>query len=100
MPILRRTGKFLGSIDTTKLLRITQNETRYTIESGNIALEATNLGSANILYGSSSVIANSGGVIVQNGSKFWDSIVGNFSMYFALIGTSTSNLVIHEYAGN
>lgn len=97
----KRTNLSLGVIATTKLLTINSSETLYTLGSGNIALEATNLGPYLIYYGNSGVLANSGGLISGNGSKFWDSVVGNFSMRFVVnSGGVTSNLVIHEYAGN
>ena len=96
-----RTNLNLGSINTTKLLSLTSSETLYTLGSGNIALEATNIGSQTIIYGNSAVLLNSGGLIAGNASKFWDSVVGNFQMYFAVAsGGVTSRLVIHEYAGN
>ena len=94
-----RTNLNLGSIYRTKLLAIGIGETLYTIESGNVAFEATNLGPSTIYYGNSGVRFNSGGIIVGNGSKFFDSIVGNFTMRFTA-ATGSSNLVIQEYAGN
>lgn len=89
----------LGSIATTKLLVISQTETIYTLGSGNIALEATNLGPSIVYYGNSNVLINSGGIITGNGSKFWDSVLGDFTMRFVTT-SGNSNLVIHEYAGN
>lgn len=97
----KRTNMSLGSIATTKLLTITNSETLYTLGSGNIALEATNLGPYVVYYGNSGVLANSGGVITGNGSKFWDSVKGDFQMRFVVgSGGVSSNLVIQEYAGN
>jgi hypothetical protein len=89
----------LGSIATTKLLVITNSETLYTLGSGNVALEATNLGPNTVYYGNSGVLNNSGGLIIGNGSKFWDSVVGDFKVRF-VVSSGTSQLVIHEYAGN
>ena len=74
-------------------------ESSYVISSGNVALEATNLGPNTIFYGGSGVFFNSGGIIVGNGQKFWDSVVGNFTMTFCTYAGS-SQLVIQEYAGN
>lgn len=96
-----RTNLNLGSINTTKLLSISNVETRYTLGSGNIALEATNIGGFTIVYGNSAVLLNSGGLIPGNASKFWDTVVGNFTMFFAIASAGvTANLVIQEYAGN
>lgn len=97
----KRTNFSLGSITTTKLLSITSAETLYTLGTSNVAFEATNIGAQTIYYGNSGVLANSGGIITANGSKFWDSVVGNFTLYFVVAsGGVTSRLVIHEYAGN
>jgi hypothetical protein len=100
--IQRRTNLTLGSIGTTKLIAINSNETVYTISTGYVALEATNLGSFNVYYGDTRVTTNSGGVIVPNTSKFWDSVVDNFSLFLVTqkSGGISSNLVIQEYAGN
>ena len=97
----RRTNLNLGSINTTKLLVISSSETTYVLGSGNIALEATNIGAYTIYYGNSGVLANSGGILAGNNSRFWDSVVGNFTMSFVVqSGGVTSQLVIQEYAGN
>lgn len=91
----------LGSIATTKLLTIGSVEVAYILGSGNVALEATNIGGHTIWYGNSAVLINSGGLIPGNASKFWDSVVGNFAVSFAVAsGGVTSQLVIQEYAGN
>lgn len=95
----KRTNMALGSIGSTKLLAITTVEQSYILSSGMIAFEATNLGASSVYYGNSGVLAGSGGLIVENGSKFWDSIVGNFRVSF-LTASGSANLVIHEYAGN
>lgn len=89
----------LGVVATTKLLGISTVETIYTLGSGNIALEATNLGPSSVYYGNAGLLANSGGLITGNASKFWDSIVGTFQMRF-ITESGSANLVIHEYAGN
>ena len=94
-----RTNLNLGSINTTKLMLVGTNETIYTIESGNVAFEVTNLGPQSVYYGNSGVALNSGGLITGNGSKFFDSVVGNFTMRFITLSGS-SNLVAQEYAGN
>lgn len=98
--IQRRTNLTLGSIGSTKLYTVTSNETLYTISTGYVAFEVTNLGSYLVYYGNSGVYANSGGLITQNGSKYWDNISDNFNLYFVL-GTAgvSSKVVIQEYAG-
>lgn len=95
----KRTNLSLGVVASTKLLGISTVETVYTLGTGNIAIEATNLGPSSVYYGNSGLLAGSGGLIVGNGSKFWDSIVGNFQMRF-ITASGSANLVIHEYAGN
>lgn len=94
-----RTNLNLGNIATTKLLVISTDELTLTIGSGNVAIEATNLGPQTVLYGDSAVRINSGGLIVGNGSKFWDSVHGSFIMRFATT-VGSSQLIVHEYAGN
>lgn len=90
----------LGSIVTSRILAITVAETVFTIGSGNRAFEATNLSSGNVFYGQSGVLVNSGGLIPSNTSKFWDSVVGNFTIYFVnASGGTTNQLLIQEYAG-
>lgn len=74
-------------------------ESTLTIGSGNVALEVTNYGPNSVFYGDTAVLLNSGGLIQGNGSKFWDSVVGNFQLRFVTV-TGSSNIVIHEYAGN
>lgn len=101
MPIRKITEVSLGSIVTSRIISVSTAETVFTVGSGNRAFEATNLGAYNIYYGQSGILVNSGGVILPNGSKFWDSIIGNFSVYFVVVsGGITSNMVIQEYAGN
>lgn len=96
-----RTNRFLGSINTTKLLSVTSSETLYSIGSGNTAFEAINIGSYSVYYGDSGVLANSGGLILSNGAKMWDTVWGGYTQRFVLgTGGVASNLVIHEYAGN
>lgn len=90
----------LGSITTSRVLALTTSETVFTISSGNRAFEATNYGPGNVYYGQSGILVNSGGLIPANNSKFWDSIVGNFTIYFVSASAGiTTNLVIQEYAG-
>lgn len=90
----------LGSIVTSQILSITTLETPFTIGSGNRAFEATNYGPGNVYYGQSGILVNSGGLIPPNTSKFWDSIVGTFTIYFVnASGGITTNLVIQQYAG-
>lgn len=100
--IQRRTNLTLGSIGSTKLYSMTSNEILYTISTGYIALEATNLGASNVYYGNSGVTANSGGIIAPLTSKFWDTVCDNFTLYFVGINSAglSTNLVIQEYAGN
>lgn len=96
-----RTNRNLGSIGTTKLLSITSSETAYFLGSGNVALEATNIGNFTIIYGNSGVLTNSGGLIVANGSKFWDTVGGPFTLSFVVnSGGVTGRLLVHEYVGN
>lgn len=98
--IQRRTNLTLGSIGTTKLINVNSNETVYTISTGYIALEITNLGSNNVYYGNTGVTANSGGVIASNASKFWDTVCDDFTLYLVCPGAANnSNVVIHEYTG-
>lgn len=100
--IQRRTNLTLGSIGSTKLYSVSSNEIVYTISTGFVAFEATNLGGYNVYYGDSNVTTNSGGLLAPNGAKFWDTIADNFQMYFVIMNSAgiTSNLVIQEYAGN
>ena len=92
----------LASIATTKLLSVTSAESVYYLGSGNRAFEITNLGSYNLYYGNSNLTTNSGGVVLPNGSKMWDTVADNFTMYLRLTTGGITNLgvVIHEYAGN
>ena len=90
----------LGSIVTSRILSVTTAETLFLIGTGNRAFEATNYGPGNVYYGQSGILVNSGGLIPINNSKFWDSITGNFSIYFVnASGGITTQLVIQEYAG-
>ena len=100
--IRRLTDLQLGSIATTKVLVLTGSETVFTINSGNRGFEATNWGPSIVVYGQSSVLATSGGQIASGGgAKFWDTIIDNFTMYFASgSGGATATLVIQEYGGN
>lgn len=99
--IRRLTDLQLASIGTTKVYTITSSETVFQISSGNRAFEAMNNGTVNIIYGQSNLLATSGLIIASNnGSKFWDTITDDFKMYFVIPGGSTSQLIIHEYAGN
>ena len=99
--VRRQTELRLASINSTKMLVINSNETLYTLSSGNRALEITNRGTQILLYGQSSVIVNSGGLIYGGGSKFWDSVTGDFTLYLAInsIGVTT-NVSAQEYGGN
>lgn len=100
MTIRRISDLYLGSITTSKVVSISSAETVYTIGSGNRALEITNLGAYSIMYGQSGVLVNSGGIITANGSKFWDGVVGDFTLYLVVgSGGVTSNAVVQEYAG-
>lgn len=98
--IRRLTDLQLGSITTTKLLALNTLGATYNLGSGNRAFEATNLGTNTVFYGNTLTLGT-GGIILSNGSKFWDTIVDNFTMNFSInSGGVTSLLVIHEYAGN
>ena len=100
--IQRRTNLTLGSIGSTRVVAVDSSETLYTISTGFVALEATNLGAFNVYYGQSGVSVASGGLIAPQTSKFWDSVCDNFTLYFvtAHSGGIASSLVIQEYAGN
>jgi len=100
--IRRRSGLSLGSVATTKLLSITSSETLYQIESGNVALEVSNLGSFNVYYGQSNVGVNSGSLLLPAvGWRMWDSVTDDFQLFFrATSGGVTSMISVLEYAGN
>ena len=101
MPIRDISDLFLGSITTSRVISVTTAETAFTIGSGNRAFEVTNLGTNTVYYGESGIRVNSGGIIASNNSKFWDSVVGNFTIYFSMISAGiTSHIIIQEYAGN
>ena len=101
MPILKVTNVSLGSPTTSRVIGVTSAETVYTIGSGNHAFEISNIGSYNIYHGISAVLINSGNLLLPSASKMFDSLIGDFTVYFALAtGGVTSNLVIVEYAGN
>jgi len=86
----------LGSIGTTQVINIA-GETAYTLGSGYVAIEVTNVGDSAVWYGSTGVTANSGGYLAVHGSKFWDDVVDNFTLYF--ISAASSSVAIHEYEG-
>ena len=91
----------LGSISTSKILSITTSETTYIINSGNRALEVTNRSTVSLIYGNTSVLVNSGGTLAAGGAKFWDNVVDNFQMRFAVNSAGfTAVVTIHEYAGD
>lgn len=97
--IRRITDLQLASINTTKVVNLTNTEYLFQISSGNRAFEACNLGNFNIFYGQSNLLATSGIFIASGGAaKFWDTITDNFQMAFVCQGTS--QLIIQEYAGN
>src|SRR3990167_1961359 len=99
MAIRRLTDIQLGSISTSKILSLTSSGYTFIIGSGNRAFEATNLGGTTVYYGNTLSIGT-GGIILPNGSKFWDTIVDNFTMvFYASSGGVTNLLVIQEYAG-
>ena len=101
MPIRRLTDIQLGSIQTTKVLSVTTAETVFTIGSGNRAVEFTNLSTVNVYLGQSGVLVNSGSVITENGSKFYDTVVDDFTIYLVNASAGvTSRVVAQEYAGN
>jgi hypothetical protein len=94
--IQRRTNLTLGSIGSTRLYDVS-GEMLYTISTGYIAFEVTNLGDSVVYYGDSAVTTNSGGILVQKSSKFWDNVSDDFSMYF--VSAASSTIVFHEYRG-
>ena len=101
MPIRNLTYVKLGSITTSSILSITSAATLFTLNSGNQAIEVTNLGSTTIYYSFTNAIAQSGGIILSQSSKFWDSVVDNFSMYFFIAsGGITNNIIVQQYAGD
>jgi len=98
--IRRLTDIQLGSIATSKIVSLNTAGYVFQIGSGNRAFEATNLGSHNVFY-NNEVLVGTGGLITANGSKFWDTIVDNFTITFYVgSGGVSSQLVIQEYAGN
>ena len=100
MPIRKVTDNQLGIMTTSKILALTSAETLYVVGTANRAFEATNLGVYSVYYGGSGVLVDSGGLIGPGGSKMWDSVVDNFSLYFVVAsGGVTSNLLIQEYPG-
>ena len=98
--IRRRTELQLASIATSKIYAITTAETLFRLGSGNVAFEATNLGSYSVYYGNSGFPLGSGGILIQYGAKFWDTITDNFQMAFKSNTAGVGSLfVVHEYAG-
>lgn len=99
--IRRITDLQLGSIGTTKFLSITTASSIYTISSGNRALEITNLGPVTLYYGDTAVLAGSAGIIFSQSSKFWDTVVDDFTLGLVNNSAGISGLVIiQEYRGN
>ena len=105
MAVIRRISDIqLAGVGTTKVYSITSSEIIFQISSGNRAFEVANNGTNSLVfYGQSGLAVNSGGIFLNTGggAKFWDTITDNFSMAFrAGSGGATSQLIIHEYAGN
>jgi hypothetical protein len=94
--IQRRTNLTLGSIGSTRLYNVT-TEMLYTISTGYIALEVTNLGDSIAYYGDTNVTTNSGGILNVHGSKFWDNVSDDFTLYF--VSPNATSLVFQEYRG-
>lgn len=95
----RVTNVGIGNILSTKLLAINSVETAYIAGSGVRIFEVFNLGVYSVVFGGSSVLASSGGVIAaSNGTKKWENVRDNFSVYFAVRSAGvTSDVLIHEY---
>jgi len=93
----------LGSIGSTKSISVTSSEVVYQISSGMRAFELANNGTnAIVFYGQSSLQASSGLFInTGGGSKFWDSIVDNFTMVLRINSGGIANqVIVQEYLGN
>lgn len=91
-----RPGTSLGSIGATYVVGV-DTSVCYTIGSGMVAIEVTNVGDSTVWYGNSGVTVSSGGFLAVHASKFWDNVVDNFTLYF--VGTAGSAVAIHEYEG-
>ena len=87
----------LGSIGSTKVLNVGATTVAYTIDSGMVAIEVTNVGDSAIWYGDSTLVSNSGGFLAVHSSKYWDNVVDNFTIYF--VCPAASAIAIHEYKG-
>lgn len=99
--IRRLTDLQLGSINTMKVLNVNSAGVTYQISSGNRALEVTNLSGSQTLYYGNAVTVGTGGIISSSGSKFWDTVVDNFTLtFFASSGGVSILLAVQEYAGN
>ena len=94
--IQRRTNLTLGSIGSCRLYKC-DSEMLYTISTGFVAIEVTNLGDSVVHYGDSAVTTNSGGILNPKASKFWDNVSDDFTLYFCSGASST--IVIQEYKG-
>ena len=100
-PIRRLSEVYLGSITNTTVLSVTTAESLFTIGSGNRAFEVTNYSSVDVYYGQSGVLVASGGLLASRGSKFWDQVIDNFSMFFVSASAGiTSAIIIQEYQGH
>lgn len=102
MGIRRLTDLQLGSIVTSKLLNITDTPTTYQINSGNRALEMSNLSAFAVYYGKPGmVIAGSASFLNSLCQKVWDTITDDFTLAIVANTTGiTAQVVIDEYAGN
>ena len=99
--IRRLTDIQLGSIQTTKVINLTTAGYVFQIGSGNRAFEVTNLSQQASVYYGNAIVIGTGAIIQVTGSKFWDTIVDNFTMtFYASSANITLPMVIQEYAGN
>jgi len=87
----------LGSIGSTVVLNVGATTIAYTIGSGKVSVEVTNVGDSAIWYGDSTLVANSGGFLAVHSSKYWDNVADDFTMYF--VCPAASAIAVHEYEG-
>ena len=100
MPIRLRTGPVwgLGSLGTTRILSIATSPATFVVMStGYQALEAVNVGSANLYYGFSTVAVGSGTeLFTQSQTPRWDRLEDAWGVY--VVAESVAGiLTVHEY---
>lgn len=98
--IRRRTELKLASPSTSQILSVSTAELLYTIQTGSVAVEFSNLSTITCYYGMSNLSLNSGGILSGLGSKMFDSITGNFFLYFRATSAGVTVPVIAlEFGG-